>query len=134
VLFRSLSVLIAWFFLAAVLGCVFFFSALTKNITISIFLSFIFLMMANTLIVELAGYVPFEPWFALSYWGMIIGDILYNPYPPQAHIGPNPYYPKIGGLLTTLYNPTIPQGLIIIGIYFVVSMILGMMLFQKKEF
>ena len=65
---------------------------------------------------------------------MIIGDVLINPYPPQVHIGPNIYYPKIGGLLTTLYNPTIPEGLIIIGIYFIVSMILGMILFQKKEF
>ncbi len=128
------SYLFVLLFLAAVLGCVFFFSSLSKSISISIFLDFIVLVLVSMLIQNTAGLVPFEPWFILSYGGQIIGDILMIPYPPHEALGNNPLYPKIGGISTTLYNPTIAQGLLIIGLYFIIPIILGLVFFEKKEF
>lgn len=129
-----ISVLFAWFFLASVLGCVFLFSTLSKSIMISFFLSIIVLAWVNTMVVDTAGYIPIEPWFILNYGASIIADVLISPYPIQKTIGPNPFYPKMGGMTTIVYNPSIPEGLIIIALYFVISIILGLLIFERREF
>lgn len=130
----GLSVLFSWFFLAGALGCVFFFSTLSKSITISIFLDLIILVWANMMIQDIAGLIPFEPWFLLTYGGQIIESILTIPYPAHQTIGPNSLYLKgIGGISTTIFTPTIPEGLLIIGSYFIITMILGIIFFERKE-
>jgi ABC-2 type transport system permease protein len=124
------SLLFAWFYLVAVLGFAFFFSSLFKNSSYSILVTLILFLFAFTLIQTLvAALVQIEPWFILTYGGQIIGNVLSPTYPPHistSNLGP-------GGGFTT-YNATIPEGLAIIAIYFAVTTILGLVLFERKEF
>jgi ABC-2 type transport system permease protein len=124
------SLLFAWFYLIAVLGFAFFFSSLFKNSSYSILVSLILFLFAFTLIQSLiAGLAQVEPWFILTYGGQIIGNVLTVPYPQHTsviNIGPR-------ATLTT-YNATIPEGLAIIALYIVITTILGLLLFERKEF
>ena len=126
------SVLFAWFYLAAVLGLTFFFSSLFKSSSMSILVTIILFLFVFTLIQTLvANLVKIEPWFILTYGAQVIGNILMVPYPPHtsvASIGPP------GGPTFTIYNVTIPEGLAIIGLYFIITAILGLVLFERKEF
>jgi ABC-2 type transport system permease protein len=126
------SMLFAWFYLVAVLGFTFFFSSLFKSSSMSILVTAIVFLFAFTLIETLiADLVQIEPWFILTYGGQIIGNVLTSPYPPPTSVssfGP-------GGQRTFItYNVAIPEGLAIIGLYFVVTAILGLVLFERKEF
>ena len=52
------------------------------------------------------------------------------PYPPHSFVislGPH-------GENLTIYNVTIPEGLAIIGLYFIITAFLGLVLFERKEF
>jgi ABC-2 type transport system permease protein len=125
------SVVFAWFYLAAVLGFTFFFSSLFKSSSYSIITTAILFLFAFTLIqTVIANLVQIEPWFILTYGSQIIGNILQNPYP--AHQSTSPFGPP--GVRFTLYNVPVPEGLVIIATYFVVTAILGLILFERKEF
>jgi ABC-2 type transport system permease protein len=130
------SFLLAWLYLIAVLGFTFFFSSLFKSGSYSILVTAIlFLFVFNLLRTVVASLAQIEPWFIISYGAEIIGDVLSPTYP--AHIttstprfGP----PGVAGVTITTFNPTIPEGLAILAIYFLVGAILGLILFERKEF
>jgi ABC-2 type transport system permease protein len=126
----GLSLIFAAFYLAAVLGFTFFFSSLFKSSSVSILVTAILFLFAFTLIQQLvANLVQMEPWFILTYGAQIIGNILAVPYPQHVITLTFP-----GGFTFTTYNATIEGGLTIIGIYFVVTAVLGLLLFERKEF
>jgi ABC-2 type transport system permease protein len=128
----GLSVLFAWFYLAAVLGFTFFFSSLFKSSSMSILVTIILFLFVFSLIQTLvANLVKIEPWFILTYGAQIIGNILMVPYPPHASVAS---FGPPGGPTFTTYNVTIPEGLAIIGLYFIITAILGLVLFERKEF
>ena len=132
------SVLFAWFYLAAVLGFTFFFSSLFKSTSMSTIVTAILFLFAFSLVETLvSSLVQIEPWFLLTYGAQIIGNILAVPYPQQkvvTNFGPGGGAgPNIGISLTT-FNVQVPVGLIIIAVYFVVTAILGLVLFERKEF
>ena len=123
------SLLFAWFYLAAVLGFTFFFSSLFKSSSMSILVTVILFLFGFSLIQTLvAGLVQIEPWFILTYGAQIIGNILAVPYP--AHVSTL----DAGRFSLTSYNVTVPEGLVIIGLYFIVTTILGLLFFERKEF
>lgn len=126
------SLLLATMYLASVLGFTFFFSSLFKSTSMSILVTsilFLFaLMLIQTLIVSL---VKVEPWFMLTYGSETIGNVLRDPYPAHVTTG-RPFGPD--SPLSTSYNVTIPEGIAIMVAYFVVTGILGLVLFEKKEF
>jgi ABC-2 type transport system permease protein len=126
------SVLFAWLYLAAVLGFTFFFSSLFKSSSMSIIVTTILFLFVFSLIQTLvATLVQIEPWFILTYGAQIIGNVLTVPYPPPTtvtHFGPG-----AEGTITT-FNATIPEGLAIIALYFIITAILGLVLFKRKEF
>jgi len=127
----GLSVLLAWFYLAAVLGFTFFFSSLFKSSSISILVTAILFLFAFTLIETLvADLVQVEPWFILTYGAGIIGNILTVPYPEHVHTQTF----GEGRITLTTYNATIPEGIAIIGLYFIITAVLGLILFERKEF
>jgi ABC-type transport system involved in multi-copper enzyme maturation permease subunit len=127
------SLLFALFYLAAVLGFTFFFSSIFKSSSMSILLTAILFLFVFTLIQQLvAALVQIEPWFILTYGAQIIGNVLTATYPP--HVTTTIIGPESGALSLTTYNATIPEGLAIIGIYFAVTAVLGLILFEKKEF
>lgn len=130
------SFLFAWFYLVAVLGFTFFFSSLFKSTSYSILITAILFLFAFTLIETLvAALAQVEPWFILTYGSEIIGNVLMTTYP--AHI--TTVHGVFGGgnaaaKAFTSFNVTIPEGLAIIGIYFLVTAALGLILFERKEF
>lgn len=125
------SLLFTVFYLAAVLGFTFFFSSLFKSSSMSILVTAILFLFVFTLIQQLvAGLVQIEPWFILTYGAQIIPNVLTTTYPPHTATIP---LGREGTTLTT-YNTTIPEGLAIIAIYFVVTTIIGLILFERKEF
>ena len=126
------SVLFAWFYLIAVLGFTFFFSSLFKSSSMSILVTAIlFLFAFNIIQLVVANFAQTEPWFILTFGAQIIGNVLTVPYPD--HVTTSSLGPR-GGATLTMYNATIPEGLIIIGAYFIVTVILGLLLFERKEF
>jgi ABC-2 type transport system permease protein len=130
----GLSIVFTWVFLAAELGCVFFISSISKSMLISVFLDLMLLLWASMVMQDFAGLIPVEPWFLLTYGGQIIASILITPYPPHKMIGPNAFFYKgIGGAMATVFTPTIPEGLIIMGVYFIITMVLGLLIFERKE-
>ncbi len=130
------SFLFAWFYLIAVLGFTFFFSSLFKSTSYSILVTAILFLFAFTLIETLvAALAQIEPWFILTYGSEIIGNVLASPYP--AHITTISGAFGRGGAAApkfTTFNVTVPEGLVIIAAYFIVTAILGLVLFERKEF
>ena len=127
------SLLFAWFYLAAVLGLAFFFSSMFKSSSISILVTVILLLFGFTLISTLVSdLVGIEPWFILTYGSGIIGNILQSPYPLPKVTTSSTFGPRT--ITTTTFAASVPQGLAIIGIYFIVTAVLGLLLFERKEF
>ena len=130
------SFLFAWFYLVAVLGFTFFFSSLFKSTSYSILVTAILFLFAFTLIETLvSALAQIEPWFILTYGSEIIGNVLAPTYPP--HISQSSGVFGRGGAAAptfTTFNVTIPEGLAIIAIYFLVTAALGLILFERKEF
>lgn len=128
------SFLYAWFYLAAVIGVAFFFSSLFKVSIYSILVTVIMLLfgfnLISTLVSDLVG---MEPWFVLTYGAGIIGNILNSPYPAHSSTTTTPIGHGHFFTLTT-FAASVPEGLAIIGVYFIVTAILGLMLFERKEF
>ncbi|MGA2664391.1 MAG: ABC transporter permease [Nitrososphaerales archaeon] len=118
------SFLFAWFYLLAILGFTFMFSSLFKNSSYAILLSAVLLIIGFSIISGvLEAVANIEPWFILSYGGGIVSDVLMQPYPTTST--------RFG---VTTYAPTVPEGLIIMGAYFIVASILGLTIFERKEF
>jgi len=129
----GLSLLFAWFYLIAVLGFTFFFSSLFKSSSMSILVTAIlFLFAFNIIQLFVANFAQIEPWFMLSYGGQIIGNILQVPYPSPTSV--TSMSPSGSGPTFTSYNVAVPEGLAIIGVYFIITAILGLVLFERKEF
>jgi len=126
------SLIFALIYMVAVLGFTFFFSSLFKSSSMSILITAILFLFVFSLIQTLvSSLVQIEPWFILTYGSTIIGNVLTTPYPP--HMSTNSFGP--GGRVTlTTFNATIPEGLAIMLIYFAVTAILGLILFERKEF
>lgn len=128
----GLSMLFAWFYLMAVLGFTFFFSSLFKSSSMSILVTAIlFLFAFNIIQLFVANLAQIEPWFILTYGAQIIGNILTVPYPQ--HISTTSFG---GGPVRTFttFNVPVPEGLAIIGLYFIITTVLGLILFERKEF
>jgi ABC-2 type transport system permease protein len=118
------SFLFAWFYLLAVLGFAFMFSSLFKTSAYSILVSFLLLIIGfNAIQGIIEAFANIEPWFILSYGSSIISNVFTVPYPTTGT--------RFG---ITTYVATIPEGLAIMGAYFIVTSVLGLLLFERKEF
>src|SRR3989442_14434948 len=122
------SLLFSILYLVAVLGFTFFFSSLFKTTSMSILVTAILFLFAFTLIQALVvGLVKIEPWFLITYGATIITNVLIDPYPTTSTqgFGPNAF---------TSYAASIPEGIAILLAYFAVTAVLGLLLFERKEF
>jgi ABC-2 type transport system permease protein len=129
----GLSLLFAWFYLAAVMGLTFLFSSLFKSSSISILVTVILFLFGFTLIEALVSdLIGIEPWFVLTYGAGIIGNILSATYPPSSVTTSATFGHRT--ITTTTFYASVPQGLAIIGLYFIITAILGLILFERKEF
>jgi ABC-2 type transport system permease protein len=127
------SLLYAWFYLAAVMGLTFFFSSLFKSSSMSILVTVLLFLFVFSLLETLVSTLAnVEPWFILTYGAGIIGNIL-APGGYPAHIQHSPPIGRARFTLTSYYA-YVPEGLAIIGLYFIITAILGLILFERKEF
>ncbi len=128
------SVFFAWFYLVAALSLTFAFSSLFKSSSISILMSVILLLFVFSVVDEVATLVVgIEPWFSIVYGAGIVSNVLTVPYPK--HKTTSPGFGGMGrGVTIPTFNATIPEGLAILGIYFIVMAVLGLILFERKEF
>lgn len=118
--------------LFAALAFTFFFSSLFKSGSMSILVSAILLLFGFTIIDEVViGFANYEPWFSLAYGAGVIGNIMMVPYPAHEVVAPT--FGRGSPVMTT-FNATIPEGILIMVIYFLVCGLLGLVLFENKEF
>jgi ABC-2 type transport system permease protein len=116
------SVAFSIVYVAAVLGVAFLVSSLFKSNSFSILVSVILLLFVFLLVQNIySGLAQKEPWFVLTYGADIITNVFTVPYPQHLQFGPS-------------YVATIPEGLAIMIAYFLASVILGMLIFRRKEF
>ncbi len=120
-------------YLIAALGFTFFFSSLFKSSAMSILITAILLLFGFMLIDELVtALLNIEPWFSLAYGSGIVSNVLMSTYP--AHLSTVPEHFGKRTISITSYAATIPEGLAIMLGYFIVTAILGLVLFERKEF
>ena len=131
----------AWVFLVAALSLMFAFSSLLKNSSVSILLGVILLLIVFSLIDTLSSSVAgIEPWYSITYGAGIITNILQATYP--LHVTTESLGQAIGGggnatnarFTLTVYNAGVAEGLAILIAYFLVMGIIGLILFERKEF
>ena len=123
------SLLFSILYLMAVLGLTFLFSSLFKSSAMAITVTAILFLFAFSLIETLLnGLLGVEPWFIVTYGAGIIGNVLADTYPTSQPVR------GIGGRERTIYAVSIPAGLEILVGYFVISAILGLIVFERREF
>ncbi len=124
------SLLLAWIYLVAALGLTFMFSSLFKSSSISILMTVILLLFAFNVIDTITTLVVgIEPWFSITYAAGIISNVLVVPYPTGKTV-----IPAAPNFRVTTFNSSIPEGLAIMAVYFVLSAAVGLLLFERKEF
>ena len=116
----------ALFYIFPILGVSFLISSIFKNNSYSILLTAILLLFGFNYITPLISALSnSEPWYVLTYGAGIIADVLSpSGYPPH----------EVAIAGSSSYNATIPEGLAIMFVYFVVTSISGIVLFDKKDF
>jgi ABC-2 type transport system permease protein len=120
------SFVFALFYIVPILGVSFFISSLFKDNSYSILLTAILLLFGFNFITPLITTLSnSEPWYVLSYGAGIIANVLSpSGYPPHEVV--------LAG--SSLYNASIPEGLAIMFTYFGVTLILGIVSFEKEDF
>src|SRR5438445_1558490 len=123
------SLVFSVLYLIAVLGFTFFFSSLFKSSSMSILVTAILFLFAFSLIeLIVSRLAQIEPWFIITCGSGIIGNVLMDPYPlTQSTRG-------LGGREVSTFAVSIPQGIEILVGYFVITAVIGLLLFERKEF
>ncbi len=128
------SFVLAIVYLLALLGATFLFSSLFKTSTYAVLVVAILFIFGFSLLEDLvAGLAKVEPWFILSYASPVIGypfDATIPAHVVMTHVG------RVSGMGPTIttYNPTYPEGIVIMLGYFLFTAILGLLIFQREEF
>ncbi len=121
-------------YLASAMGLTFFFSSVFKSNSMSILVTVILLIFVFSVVQTfVASLAKTEPWFILTYGAQIISNVLQSPYPSPVQTGVQ----SIGaarGFSITSYSASIPEGIAIMLIYFLVATVGGLLLFERKEF
>jgi len=127
------SFLLAIVYLLALLGTTFLFSSMFKTSAYATLVVAILFLFGFTLLQELVvGLAKIEPWFVISYASSILGTVFENPYP--AHITHTTTHFGARTVVSTTYTPTIAEGVAIMVAYFVITAVLGLLLFEREEF
>ena len=122
------SFLFALIYLIAALSLAFAFSSLFKSSAISVLMSVIMLLFVFNVIDTVASTVAgIEPWFSITYGSGIVTSVLSTNFQHVTTVGGDRFQ-------ITMYNAYTWEGLLILTGYFVVTAIIGLWLFERKEF
>ncbi|MCI4369176.1 MAG: ABC transporter permease [Thermoplasmata archaeon] len=130
------SFILSVVYLLALLGAVFLFSSMFKTSTYATLITAVLFLFGFTLLQDLiAGLAHITPWFVLTYADTIIGGIFNTSClsAPGTHTCSSPG-PGGRDFTQTVTNATIPEGVGIMLAYFVITAILGLLLFEREEF
>ena len=132
------SFLLALAYLLAVLGTTFMFSSLFKTSAYGFVLTAILFLFGFTLLEDLvSALVKIEPWMVISYASGAIGDVFANSInwglagtvvTTRTPVG------RGATVVTTVYTPGVAEGIVIILAYFLVTAVVGLLLFEREEF
>ncbi len=123
------SLLFSWLYLAAVVSFSFLFSAIFKSTAMAILVTAIlFLFVFDLSQALIQSIVQIEPWFIITYGAGIITSIFTVPYPPHTLTLTD------AGQTLTFYTATVPEGVVILVLYIIITTALGLLLFKRKEF
>ncbi|MCI4326713.1 MAG: ABC transporter permease [Thermoplasmata archaeon] len=128
------SFLLAVVYLLALLGATFLFSSMFKTSTYAVLVVAVMFIFGFSIVQALvAGLIKIEPWFIISYASPVIG------YPfdatiPAHMVTVTSMGPRGHTTSFTSYNPTYAEGVVIMLGYFLVTAILGLLLFEREEF
>ena len=112
------------FYALACIGIAFFFSSIFKSGGVSLFFSAAGLLMGFSIIETLLeSFTTVEPWFSLNYNSNIVVNNLVVPYPQHAV----QYSDHV------VYFATIPEGLLVMSLYFVLFGLLSAAIFRSRE-
>ena len=126
----SESLIFSILYLIAVLGFTFFFSSLFKSSSMSILVTAILFLFAFSLIqVIVSTLAQVEPWFIITYGSGIIGNVLTDPYPTTQTVRGG-----FRGDTSRVFAVSIPEGIAILVGYFLITAVIGLLLFERKEF
>jgi len=127
------SFLFAWLYLLTALGVTFMFSSLFKTSLVSVLVTVLLYLFVFSVVDALSTILlKVEPWFSITYAEGIIANILNVPYPQ--HYIPAPTSGPGSRLGIPTYNATVPEGLVIMAVYLVLGSVIGLLLFERKEF
>ena len=119
------SFLYAWFYLVAAMSLTFLFSSAFRSSAISVLMTVILLLFVFNIVDLVVGTVAaVEPWFSITYAEGIVSSVLSG----AGSIG------GPGGMFTPRFSATVPEGLAIMAVYFAITGILGLVLFERKGF
>jgi ABC-type transport system involved in multi-copper enzyme maturation permease subunit len=125
------SFLLAVLYACSVAALTFIFSSLfkgTMGASVLPFLLLFFVFPIITLVIELGGY---EPLMFLNYGGGTIVNVLSNPYPPHEFS----ISASSGGMTITVtqFYAGLAEGIIIMGSYLIVSLVLSAILIRRRQ-
>ena len=122
------SFLYAWFYLVAAMSLTFLFSSAFKSSAISVLMTVILLLFVFNIIDVVVGSVAgVEPWFSITYAEGIVGTVITNAITVGGGGG-------AGARFGSQFTATVPEGLAIMAAYFIVTGVLGLVLFERKGF
>lgn len=124
------SVALSFLYLASSLGLVYLLSSVFKSSSTAMITAAFLFLFGFVLIQDLASFFM-EPWFLLSYGADVVSNTLVVPYPTHLLSGASN---MITGGSTLQYNPTVLEGFEIMLGYLILTFILGLFVFQRREF
>lgn len=130
------SFVLAVVYLLAVLGATFLFSSLFKTSTYAtLVVAILFIFGFQLLEALVQGLAHVTPWFIISFAQGSIGEVLST----TCENSPGPHTCTTAGpggqtFMTMVNNPTIPEGIAIMLGYFLVTTLLGLLVFDREEF
>jgi ABC-2 type transport system permease protein len=119
----ALSAIYALAYMVCVVGVAFLLSSVLRGTVTSTVLTFFLFTLVFDLIEVFLRRASVSPWFLPSAASGIIGDVLAPPTP----------LPGPGGRLTLGFVPDVPTSLAVFAAYFVVSAVVAILLFRRKE-
>lgn len=126
------SLILAVVYMLALLGATFMFSSMFKTSTYAVLVVAVLFIFVFSILQELvSALAKIEPWFIISYASAVIG------YPFDSVLPAHIVHMFVGGPRSPMfivYNPTYVEGVLIMLGYFVVTAILGLILFEREEF
>ena len=113
-------------YLASIIALTYFFSSLFKNSTVSIVMTFIIYLFVFSIVDSIAVFSGFEPWYSITYASQVITLVLTPNYQHIVKI-------SRGKMVFYSFQPYIWEGIVIMVAYLIISTVISLLLFVRKE-